>query len=179
MSAKRKPAGGQSGGLGSSCCLMQPSSQFLWCSDFGLCLSSVTLAPFTANLWRYLVYVPMHTELKDNVPDFRLCVRSITLDPFSHFIYWRMNWHLEHHMFAAVPCYNLRRLYKTLASDMPRPRTLVGSWREMRETWKRQKKDPDYQFETPLPAREAEKRRRRTRSNPRLATWTRGSQNSP
>ena len=117
----------------------------------------VTLAPFTANLWRYLVYVPMHTGLKDNVPDFRLCVRSITLDPFSHFIYWRMNWHLEHHMFAAVPCYNLRRLYKTLASDMPRPCTLVGSWREMRETWKRQKKDPDYQFETPLPAREAEK----------------------
>ncbi|HUI70863.1 MAG TPA: fatty acid desaturase [Spirochaetia bacterium] len=120
----------------------------------------VTLAPFTANLWRYLVYVPMHTGLRDNVPDFRLCVRSITLDPLSHFIYWRMNWHLEHHMFAAVPCYNLRRLHKTVASDMPRPRTLIGAWREMRQTWKRQMKEPGYQFDTPLPGGKVEKARK-------------------
>jgi fatty acid desaturase len=111
----------------------------------------VTLAPFIANWLRYYVGTPMHTGLRDNVPDFRLCVRSITLDPFSHFIYWRMNWHLEHHMFAAVPCYNLRRLYRAVASDLPKPRTLIGAWREMRQTWKRQLKDPAYQYDTPLP----------------------------
>jgi len=111
----------------------------------------VTLAPFTANWLRYFVYLPMHTGLKDNVEDFRLCARSITLDPISHFLYWRMNWHIEHHMFAAVPCYHLRRLHKAVAADMPKPRTLLGSWVEMRKIWKQQKADPEYQFETPLP----------------------------
>ena len=56
-------------------------------------------------------------------------------------------------MFAAVPCYNLRKLHKTVASDMPQPRTLVGAWREMRQIWKKQKADPGYQYETRLPGR--------------------------
>jgi fatty acid desaturase len=84
-------------------------------------------------------------------------VRTITLDPFSQFLYWRMNWHLEHHMFAAIPCYNLKRLHRTVALDMPKPRTLLGAWKEMRQTWKRQQKDPAYQFDTPLPGRKEEK----------------------
>jgi fatty acid desaturase len=117
----------------------------------------VTIAPFVANWWRYIVFVPMHTGLRDNVDDFRLCVRSITLDPISHFIYWRMNWHCEHHMFAAVPCYSLRRLHKTVAADMPQPRTLLGAWRDMRQIWKKQKANPGYQYDTPLPGRKGEK----------------------
>jgi fatty acid desaturase len=113
----------------------------------------VAFAPFIANWLRYFVGAPMHTGLRDNVADFRLCVRSITLDPLSQFVYWRMNWHTEHHMFAAVPCYNLRRLYKSVAFDMPKPRTLVGAWREMRQAWKIQQRDPGYQYDTPLPER--------------------------
>ncbi len=113
----------------------------------------VTFGIFIANWLRYFVGAPMHCGLQDNVPDFRLCVRTITLDPISTFLYWRMNWHLEHHMYAAVPCYNLRRLHRTLASDMPKPRTLVQAWKEMRETWKKQKLDPKYQFATQLPPR--------------------------
>jgi fatty acid desaturase len=116
----------------------------------------VTFAPFLANWLRYFVGVPMHTGLRDNVDDFRLCVRSITLDPFSQFLYWRMNWHLVHHMFAAVPCYNLKGLYRTIAFDLPKPQTLIGAWREMRQTWKRQQVDPAYQFDTLLPGRKAE-----------------------
>ena len=116
----------------------------------------VTFAPFTANWLRYFVGVPMHTGLRDNVQDFRLCVRTITLDPFSRFLYWSMNWHTEHHMFAAVPCYRLRRLHRAVADDMPRPRTLLGAWREMRQTWKRQQADPRYQFDTPLPGKRAD-----------------------
>ncbi len=118
----------------------------------------VTFAPFIANWLRYIVFVPMHTGLKDNVEDFRLCVRSITLDPVSHFIYWRMNWHTEHHMFAAVPCYSLRRLHRTVEADMPRPRTLIEAWREMRRIWRKQKADPSYQYETPLPRRKERKK---------------------
>jgi fatty acid desaturase len=111
----------------------------------------LSLAIFIANWLKYFVGLPMHCGLRDNVPDFRLCVRSIGLDPLSEFLYWRMNWHTEHHMFAAVPCYNLKRLHEILAHDMPAPRTLVGAWREMRQTWRRQRNDPQYQFDTPLP----------------------------
>lgn len=102
----------------------------------------VTFGPFIGNWLRYFVGVPMHTGLRDNVADFRKCVRTIKLDPFSHFLYWRMNYHAEHHMYAAVPCYNLRRLHKTVESDMPKPKNLIGAWKEMRAVWKKQQEDP-------------------------------------
>ena len=107
---------------------------------------------FVANWLRYFVGVPMHCGLRSGVADFRKCVRTITLDPLSEFLYWHMNWHLEHHMYAAVPCYNLKRLHRAVARDMPAPRTLVGAWREMRETWRRQQTEPGYAFDTPVPA---------------------------
>ena len=34
---------------------------------------------------------------------------------------------------------------------MPKPRTLVESWVEMRNVWKRQQNDPGYAFDTPVP----------------------------
>lgn len=113
----------------------------------------VSGAVFIANWWRYFVGVTMHCGLKGDETDFRKSVRSITLDPISEFLYWHMNWHLEHHMFAAVPCYNLKALHHVVRDDMPKPRTVFSAWQEMRETWYRQKTDPDYAYDTPVPAR--------------------------
>ena len=93
----------------------------------------------------------MHCGLRSNVNDFRKCTRSITLDPLSEFLYWRMNWHLEHHMFAGVPCYNLKKLHKLVADDMPKVRTLIGAWREMMEIARKQQVDPTFEFDTPVP----------------------------
>ena len=106
---------------------------------------------YIGNWLKYFVGTPMHCGLRDNVPDFRLCVRTITLDPISEFLYWHMNWHTEHHMFAAVPCYNLSKLHQDVRGDMPVPRTLVGAWKEMRACWLNQLDDPTYEFTTPLP----------------------------
>ena len=111
----------------------------------------VSLHPFIGNWLRYFVGAPMHCGLQSDVSDFRKCVRSITLDPISEFLYWHMNWHLEHHMFAAVPCYNLKKLYEAVAEDMPQPRTLISSWQEMLEVVKHQEADPAYEFDTPTP----------------------------
>jgi len=108
-------------------------------------------AVFTANALRYFIALPQHCGLRDNVNDFRKSVRSMRVNPLFSFLYWRMEWHLEHHMYAGVPCYNLRKLYEAVADDMPEPRTLIGAWKEMRMTWRKQKEDPDYQFDTPLP----------------------------
>jgi fatty acid desaturase len=63
-----------------------------------------------------------------------------------------MNWHIEHHMFAGVPCYNLKKLHSCVADDMPNPRTLIGAWKEMRATWRKQQNDPGYQFDTLVPS---------------------------
>ena len=93
----------------------------------------------------------MHCGVRSNVSDFRKCVRTSTLDPISEFLYWHMNWHLEHHMYAGVPCYNLKKLHRLVAHDMPKPRTLVGAWREMKDTWERQQIDPNYELDTPVP----------------------------
>lgn len=111
----------------------------------------ISLSGFIANWLSYFVGLTQHCGLRDNIPDFRKNTRSIRLDPLSSFLYWRMNWHIEHHMYAGVPCYNLRKLYAEIADDMPEPRTLVGAWREMREAWRRQQSEPGYQFDTPLP----------------------------
>ena len=111
----------------------------------------ITLSAFIGNWYRYFVGLTQHCGLSDDVPGFRKCVRSITLDPLAEFLYWRMNWHTEHHMYAGVPCYNLKKVCREIAQDMPKPRTLLGAWREMRGIWQRQQTDPSYQFDTPLP----------------------------
>ncbi len=108
----------------------------------------LTFAPFIGNWGTYLVGLPQHRGLQENVTDFRKSVRSMKLNPLLEFLYWRMNWHTEHHMYAGVPCYNLKKLHREVADDMPEPRTLSGAWREMREIWHRQQIDPDYLFDT-------------------------------
>ena len=110
---------------------------------------------FFANWLRYFVAVTQHCGMRSNAPDFRKCARTVTLDPVSQFLFWHMNWHVEHHMYGAVPCYNLEKLHRAVAHDMPEPRTLIGAWKEMRATWKRQQKDPGYEYDTPVPAPKA------------------------
>ena len=93
-----------------------------------------------------------HVGLKDNVDDFRLCCRTFTLNPIVRFLYWQMNYHIEHHMYAAVPCYNLGKLHKMIKHDLPpTPKGLVGVWKEIDAILRRQLKDPSYQYEAPLP----------------------------
>ena len=93
-----------------------------------------------------------HVGLKDNVSDFRLCCRTFTLNPVFRFLYWHMNYHIEHHMYAAVPCYNLGKLHKMIEHELPpTPRGLLGVWREINAILKKQEADPTYQHEARLP----------------------------
>ncbi len=111
-----------------------------------------SLAVFIGNWLSYFVGLTQHCGLRNHSRDFRKNTRSVKLNPLFSFLYWRMNWHIEHHMYAGVPCYNLGKLYREIQDDMPAPRTLLGAWREMRMVWNRQKREPDYEYDTPLPA---------------------------
>ena len=63
-----------------------------------------------------------------------------------------MNYHVEHHMFPAVPFYNLPKLRAALAADLP-PAThgLIATWREILPILRRQDTDPAYAFIPVLP----------------------------
>lgn len=116
----------------------------------------VTLAPFYGGGLQYLCNNTQHTGLVDKVPDYRLCCRTIVLNPFLSFLYWHMNYHTEHHMYAAVPCYNLAWLHSQVKSDLPHcPSGLFATWKEVIAILKRQKVDPSYQYRAELPPRPA------------------------
>jgi fatty acid desaturase len=103
----------------------------------------ITLAPFYGGGLQWLCNNTQHTGHQDKVPDFRLCCRTILLNPFLRYLYWQMNYHTEHHMYAAVPCYNLGKLHGQIQSDLPRcPSGLAASWREIIAILRRQKVDP-------------------------------------
>lgn len=111
----------------------------------------ISFSPFIAGWCIYALGMTQHCGLKENDNDFRKSVRSVQTNPLFEFLYWRMNWHTEHHMFAGIPCYNLKALYREIADQMPKPRTLGEAWQEMRQTWHRQQSDPNYYFDTPVP----------------------------
>lgn len=107
----------------------------------------VTLAPFYAGGFQFLLNESQHTGLSDNVSDYRLNTRTILVNPFLRFLYWNMNYHIEHHMYAAVPCYHLGELHALIAHDLPHcPRGVVQTWREIIPIILRQRVEPDYQF---------------------------------
>jgi len=93
-----------------------------------------------------------HIGLTDEYPDFRVCCRTFTLNPVLQFLYWHMNYHTEHHIYAGVPCYNLARLHRLIQSEMPEStHGLIATWKQISWILKRQEEDPTYQFVPKLP----------------------------
>ncbi len=114
----------------------------------------ITLAPRIGGGLHFLCNASQHVGLCDNVTDFRLCCRTIYLNPLFQFLYWHMNYHTEHHMYAAVPCYNLPKLHRLIKDDMPKcPNGLYETWTGIAAILKRQKEEPDYQFVAELPTK--------------------------
>jgi fatty acid desaturase len=105
----------------------------------------ITLAPFYGQWLNLLCGFTQHAGLQPSVPDFRRCCRTVMLNPFLQFLYCNMNYHLEHHMYAAVPCHNLPKLRKAIEYDLPPASpNLWTAWREILPAIQRQVKEPDY-----------------------------------
>jgi fatty acid desaturase len=105
----------------------------------------VTLAPFYGGWLFWLCNNTQHIGTQDNVSDFRLCCRSFKLNACVRLLYWQMNYHVEHHMYPAVPCYRLDRLHRALAYDLPSCSVgITATWREIASILDRQRVDPDY-----------------------------------
>ena len=59
--------------------------------------------------------------LAEDVLDHRLNSRTVYMNPVLRFLYWNMNYHVEHHMFPMVPYHALPELHEAIKADMPEP----------------------------------------------------------
>jgi MocE subfamily Rieske [2Fe-2S] domain protein len=103
--------------------------------------------------WLMIIHnTTQHAGLAENVLDHRLNCRTVYMNPISRFIYWNMNYHVEHHMFPLVPYHALPKLHKVIKSDCPPPYpTILSAWREIIPTVLRQVKDPAHHVKRQLP----------------------------
>jgi fatty acid desaturase len=104
--------------------------------------------------WHHvLTGLMQHGGLADNVLDHRLNSRTVLVNPISRFIYWNMNYHVEHHMFPMVPYHALPRLHEMIKHDLPAPtRSIWACYAEMFPVWLRQMRGEDHFLVRALPA---------------------------
>ena len=80
-----------------------------------------------------------HAGLAENVLDHRLNSRTVYMNPVFRFLYWNMNYHVEHHMFPMVPYHRLPELHEELKADLPTPYgSTIEAYREIIPTLIRQ-----------------------------------------
>ena len=104
--------------------------------------------------WLLVIFgLTQHAGLAENVLDHRLNCRTVYLNPIFRFVYWNMNYHLEHHMFPMVPYHALPALHEEMKADSPKPYSnLIAAYREIIPAILRQVKDPAYYVQRELPA---------------------------
>ncbi len=101
----------------------------------------------------YMTGLTQHIGLAEDVLDHRLNCRTVYINPFSRFVYWNMNYHVEHHMYPMVPYHALPRLHEAIKADCPPPyRSFFHAYSEIIPTLLRQLRDPRHFVHRPLPA---------------------------
>lgn len=103
--------------------------------------------------WMVSVYgLTQHAGLAENVLDHRLNCRTVYMNFIHRYLYWNMNYHVEHHMFPLVPYHALPRLHAIVRDDMPTPYpSLLGAWKEIVPALLHQVRDPAWCVKRKLP----------------------------
>ena len=95
-----------------------------------------------------------HGGLAEDVLDHRLNSRTVHMNPLLRFIYWNMNYHVEHHMFPMVPYHALPRLHEAIKADLPPPSpSVLAAYAEIIPALLRQRTEPTYSLPRVLPKR--------------------------
>lgn len=93
-----------------------------------------------------------HAGLNFNVKDHRVNTRTILLNPVLSWLYVKLEFHQEHHMFPMVPWYNLPALHELIKEQMPPPHVgLISAYREIIPAVVRQATDPSYTLPSGVP----------------------------
>jgi len=104
--------------------------------------------------WHHvLTGLMQHGGLADDVLDHRMNSRTVYINPISRFIYWNMNYHVEHHMFPMVPYHALPKLHEMIKHDLPAPSpSMWACYKEMLPAWAKQMRGEDCFLLRELPA---------------------------
>jgi fatty acid desaturase len=113
----------------------------------------VGVLPTMYGAWLARLYdLTQHAGLAEDVLDHRLNSRTVMMNPVFRFVYWNMNYHVEHHMFPMVPYYALPKLHDMMKHDTPAPcPSLWAAYREIIPAVLRQVKDPHHHVKRVLP----------------------------
>ena len=117
----------------------------------------IGLPPGMLGAWLYnYTGLTQHAGLPENVLDHRLNCRTVYMNPALRFLYWNMNYHIEHHMFPMVPYHALPRLHEVIKGDCPPPyRSSLAAWAEILPALQRQAGDPAHYVVRAVPVRVA------------------------
>ncbi|MEY5101143.1 MAG: hypothetical protein RJA36_3862 [Pseudomonadota bacterium] len=113
----------------------------------------VGLLPGMLGAWLYnYTGFTQHAGLPENVLDHRQNCRTVYMNPALRFMYWNMNYHVEHHMFPMVPYHALPQLHAAIKADCPPPyRSTLEAYAEIIPALLRQARDPQHHVVRPLP----------------------------
>jgi fatty acid desaturase len=93
-----------------------------------------------------------HLGMYEDVLDHRLNARTVIMGPVGRFLYWNMNFHVEHHMYPMVPYHALPSLHQEIKGDLPAPTpSLAAAVKEVIVALNRQRTEPDYVIRKQLP----------------------------
>jgi fatty acid desaturase len=101
----------------------------------------------------HVIYgLTQHAGMGENVLDHRLNTRTVRMGRINRFIYWNMNYHVEHHMFPMVPYHRLPELHEEIRHDLaPAYPSIWAAYREIVPAVLRQLRDPSYYVRRELP----------------------------
>lgn len=109
--------------------------------------------PTILGTWLMPVYgLTQHAGLAENVLDHRLNCRTVYMNRVHRFLYWNMNYHVEHHMFPLVPYHALPKLHELIKDDCPPAyKSIADAFREIIPAVQKQMHDTSYYVERTLP----------------------------
>ncbi len=111
------------------------------------------LLPVMGGTWLYTFFgLTQHAGLPENVLDHRKNCRTVYMNPVFRFLYWNMNYHVEHHMFPMVPFHALPQLHETIKDDCPPAYNgTVAAYREIIPAVLKQAQDPHHYVVRQMP----------------------------
>lgn len=132
----------------------------IYATVIGLSLYFGTLLPLfyvgfsnILGAWLMVIYgTTQHAGLAENVLDHRLNCRTVYMNRIHRYLYWNMNYHVEHHMFPLVPYHALPKLHELVKHDCPKPYNgLIETYKEIIPTLIKQAKDTHFYAIRELP----------------------------
>ena len=144
----------------SKCRWSARSHVFIWiitiaCSVFfqsWLPVLFIVLPNFYGKTLVMLMGLTQHAGLQEDIKDHRYTTRTVYLNPIFSFLYWHMEYHVEHHIYPQVPSHNLKKLNTLIQDQLPPARKgLWGAYKEIIPTLIKQAKDPNYKIPLTVP----------------------------